>query len=90
MGNSSEKASAIDGQFSLFDYYYELFNEAEILKYDSTEPDIDEITVSARPSRIFNHTLSEEELFEKFPEGYCEPPVEVYNRLFYHSGDIHS
>ena len=77
-GKSSEKASTIDGQISLFDDYSELFNEAEILKDDSTEPDIDEITVFTRPSRIFNHTLSEEELFEKFPEGYCELPAEVY------------
>ena len=45
-GKSSEKASTIDGQISLFDYYSELFNEAEILKKDSTEPDIDEITIS--------------------------------------------
>ena len=29
---------------------------------DSTEPDIDKITISTLPSRIFNHTLSEEEL----------------------------
>ncbi|MGN0253080.1 MAG: hypothetical protein ACI4CW_02185 [Lachnospiraceae bacterium] len=33
-GKSSEKASTIDGQISLFDYYSELFNEAEILKND--------------------------------------------------------
>ena len=74
-GKSSEKAATIDGQMSLFDYYSELFNEAEVLKDDSKEPDIDEITISYKrkkksgkreadlsdlPTRIFNHTLSEE------------------------------
>ena len=49
---------------------------------DSTEPDIDKITISTLPSRIFNHTLSEEELFEKSPEGYCELPATVYKQLF--------
>ena len=96
-GKSSEKAATIDGQMSLFDYYSELFNEAEVLKDDSKEPDIDEITISYKrkkksgkreadlsdlPTRIFNHTLSEEELNEKFPEGYYELPAKVYKRLF--------
>lgn len=29
---------------------------------------------------VFNHTLSEEELHEKFPKGYCELSAEIYKR----------
>lgn len=34
------------------------------------------------PARIFEHTLSEEELAVSFPHGYKELPCEVYKRLF--------
>lgn len=96
-GRKSEKSDVIDGQISLFDLNANLFNEAESLKDDSPEPILDEITVSYKrkktkgkreedleglPARIFSHTLSDEELNEKFPEGYYELPEEVYKRLF--------
>ena len=70
---------------------------ALIFSARTKEPDIDEITISYKrkkksgkreadlsdlPTRIFNHTLSEEELNEKFPEGYYELPAKVYKRLF--------
>ena len=56
-GKSSEKAATIDGQMSLFDYYSELFNEAEVLKDDSKEPDIDEITISYKNPEIATSSL---------------------------------
>ena len=33
------------------------------------------------PARIFEHKLSDEELAEKFPDGYKELPVEIHKRL---------
>ena len=75
---------------------FEVFNEPEILSDNSPEPEITEIVVSTHtrkkkskrednlkglPARIFEHKLSEEELAEKFPNGYKELPVETYKRL---------
>ena len=75
---------------------FEVFNEPEVLSDDSTEPGISEIIISSHPrkkktsreenleglpARIFEHTLSDEELGERFPDGYKELPNEVYKRL---------
>ena len=75
---------------------FEVFNEPEVLSDDSTEPEISEIIISSHtrkkkttreenleglPARIFEHTLSDEELKERFPDGYKELPNEVYKRL---------
>ena len=66
-GKSSEKAATIDGQMSLFDYYSELFNEAEVLKDDSKEPDIDEITISYKRKR---NPANEKLIYLIFQQGY--------------------
>lgn len=66
-GKSSEKAATIDGQMSLFDYYSELFNEAEVLKDDSKEPDIDEITISYKGKR---NPANEKLIYLIFQQGY--------------------
>ena len=75
---------------------FEVFNEPEVLSDDSTEPEISEIIISSHtrkkkttreenleglPARIFEHTLSDEELRKRFPDGYKELPNEVYKRL---------
>lgn len=96
-GRKSEKADFLDGQMTLSDLVGNVFNEAEVNKDSSPEPLFDEITVSYKrkkhsgkrdedlsglPIRVISHTLSEEELAEKFPEGYYELPIETYKRLF--------
>ena len=82
------------GQLTLFDCFNEaeyLKNPSE------PEPEITAVVVSSYkrsktqgkreadldglPARIFDHKLSDEELAEKFPEGYKELPEEVYKRL---------
>lgn len=83
-----------DGQFTLFDMFNEA---EYLSTPDSSEPEITEVIISSYkrsktkgkrdidldglPARIINHTLSEEELAEKFPEGYKELPDEIYKRL---------
>lgn len=83
-----------DGQLTLFDMFNEA---EFLSKPDSPEPEITEVTISSYkrsktqgkrdidldglPARIINHTLSEEELAKKFPEGYKELPEEIYKRL---------
>lgn len=74
----------------------EVFNEPELLRDDSREPEITEINVSGHtrqakskrddkleglPARIFEHKLDTEKLKELFPNGYKELPVEIYKRL---------
>lgn len=74
----------------------DVFNEAECASDDSSEPEVTEIIVPAHtrrkktkreetldglPIRIFEHKLNEDELAEKFPNGYKELPVESYKRL---------
>ena len=89
-GKRSEASSEIEGQLSLFDSFNEAegFQDASV-----PEPEITEVIISSYkrskakgkreadleglPARIFNHTLSEEELAEKFPNGYKELPEEV-------------
>jgi transposase len=93
-GKRSETASEIDGQLSMFDSFNEV--EAT-QNPSIPEPEITEVIISSYkrsktkgkreadldglPARVFEHTLSEEELAEKFPNGYKELPPEVYKRL---------
>ena len=94
-GRKSESdLSDSDGQLTLFDMFNEA---EFLSKPESPEPEITEVIISSYkrsktkgkrdidldglPARIFDHTLSEEELSEKFPEGYKELPVEIYKRL---------
>lgn len=93
-GRKTERADQIDqNQLNLFD----VFNEPEVLCDDSPEPEVSEVIVSTHtrkkasqkrehdleglPARIFEHTLTKEELAEKFPDGYKELPFETYKRL---------
>lgn len=81
-------------QYTLFDSFNEVEATSDT---SIPEPEIEEVTISSYkrskskgkreadldglPARIFEHRLSEEELAEKFPNGYKELPVEVYKRL---------
>ena len=93
-GRHSEAASDIDGQLSLFDSFNEVeFAQDPSAK----KPEITEVIISSYkrskskgkreadldglPARVIEHKLSEEELSEKFPNGYKELPEEVYKRL---------
>ena len=95
-GRRSESSlNEIDGQLSFFDSFNEA--EA-LNTPDAPEPEITEIVISSYkrskrkgkreadldglPARIIEHTLSNEELSEKFPEGYKELPPEIYKRLY--------
>jgi transposase len=94
-GRQSESAlSEVDGQLTLFDSFNEV---ESLKKEDAPEPEITEVIIpsyrrqkvkgkreadlSGLPARIIEHKLSEEELAQKFPEGYKELPEEVYRRL---------
>ena len=86
--------SDIEGQLTLFDSFNEV--EATQTS-DAAEATVEEITISSYrrsktkgkrdadldglPARILEHRLSEEELAEKFPNGYKELPAEIYKRL---------
>ena len=88
-GRKTEKNSVPDGQLNLFEF----FNEVESLSKPSLpEPDIESVVAKSHsrkvkgkreedlkdlPVRIINHTLSEEELKIKFPNGYKESPNEI-------------
>ena len=93
-GRHTEAASEIEGQLSFFDSFNEVeFTQDPAIP----EPEITEIVISSYkraktkgkreadldglPARIIQHTLSAEELAEKFPEGYKELPEEIYKRL---------
>ena len=94
-GKKSERdLNAADGQLSMFDAFNEA--EA-LKDPKVPEPEIAEVVIASYkrtktvgkrdadldglPARIIEHTLSAEELAEKFPEGYKELPHEVYKRL---------
>lgn len=94
-GRQSESSlSDMDGQLTLFDSFNEV---EFLKKDDVSEPEITEVIISSYhrkkakgkretdleglPSRIIEHKLSDEELAQKFPEGYKELPHEVYKRL---------
>lgn len=83
-----------NAQLSLFDSFNEVeYLKQDPLK----EPEITEVIIpsyhrkkavgkresdlSGLPARIIEHTLSDEELAVKFPDGYKELPEEVYKRL---------
>ena len=86
--------SDMEGQLTLFDSFNEAEG---FQKKNLPEPTIEEVTISSYrrskskgkreadldglPARIFEHKLSEEELKEKFPNGYKELPVEIHKRL---------
>ena len=86
------KTEQVDGQMEI----PECFNEPEALSDASPEPEITEVIVSSYtrknkstreekleglPARIYDHRLSDEELKERFPNGYKELPPEIYKRL---------
>ena len=86
--------SSDDGQLTLFDVFNEA---ESLLAPVLPDPEITEVTVSSYhrakrkgkreadldglPARVFDHRLSDEELNEKFPEGWKELPEEIYKRL---------
>lgn len=94
-GRRSETAiSDVDGQISLFDSFNEA---EYLDQEPSKEPEIAEVIIpsyhrkkavgkrgsdlSGLPARIIEHTLSDEELASRFPDGYKELPAEIYKRL---------
>ena len=94
-GKKSEAGlTEVEGQLSLFDAFNEA---EYLKDSSVAEPEITEIIISSYkrsktkgkrdvdldglPARIIEHKLSEEELAEKFPEGYKELPHEIYKRL---------
>jgi transposase len=86
--------SEVKGQLSLFDSFNEV---ESLKKEDAPEPEITEVIIpsyrrkkatgkreadlSGLPARVIEHKLSEEELAQKFPDGYKELPEEIYRRL---------
>jgi transposase len=86
--------SEVKGQLSLFDSFNEV---ESLKKEDAPEPEITEVIIpsyrrkkatgkreadlSGLPARVIEHKLSEEELEQKFPDGYKELPEEIYRRL---------
>lgn len=90
----SEAVSEIDGQLSLFNFFNEIEGTQNP---SVPEPEITEIIISSYkraktkgkreadldglPARVFDHKLTDEELAEKFPNGYKELPEEIYMRL---------
>lgn len=95
-GRRSETAiSDVDGQISLFDSFNEA---EYLDQEPSKEPEIAEVIIpsyhrkkavgkrgsdlSGLPARIIKHTLSDEELASRFPDGYKELPAEIYKRLY--------
>ena len=94
-GRRSESSlQSDDGQLSFFDVFNEVEGTASP---EAKEPEIQEIIIPEHkrkkstgkreadleglPARIFEHTLSKEELEKAFPEGYKELPFETYKRL---------
>lgn len=90
-GRKTESLSQFPQQLSLFDLYPD-----ENTPSRSEKPEVTEIVVSSYtrkektkreekleglPARIINHTLTPEELAERFPGGYKELPCEIYKRL---------
>lgn len=89
MNQRKNTSSVPDGQMNLFEF----FNEVEALTKPSLpEPSINSIPVKSHsrkqrgkreedlkdlPIRIIEHTLSDEELKETFPNGYKELPDEI-------------
>ena len=92
-GKSSEKALVTGDQLSILDFG---FNEAEFT-VDTTpaeEPEIEEVIIKRKkckgkreedlsgfPIIPVIHELSQEELDDKFPDGYSALPDEIYKKL---------
>ena len=92
-GKSSEKALVTGDQLSILDFG---FNEAEFT-VDTTpaeEPEIEEVIIKRKkckgkreedlsgfPVIPVIHELSQEELDDKFPDGYSALPDEIYKKL---------
>lgn len=92
---SESNLSQIEGQLTFFDAFNEA---ESLMDPSVQEPEITEIVVSTHrrsktrgkresdleglPARIIEHKLSDEELAQKFPNGYKELPPEIYKRLF--------
>jgi transposase len=86
--------SVVKGPLSLFDSFNEV---ESLNKEDAPVPEITEVIIpsyrrkkatgkreadlSGLPARVIEHKLSEEELAQKFPDGYKELPEEIYRRL---------
>ena len=92
-GKSSEKSLAPSDQLSIYDFG---FNEAEetVQGRIIEEPEMEEVVIHRKKRKgkrdedlsgfeaiPVEHGLSEEELKEKFPEGYYELDDEVYRKL---------
>ncbi|MBO5513117.1 MAG: IS66 family transposase [Mogibacterium sp.] len=92
-GKSSEKSLAPSDQLSLYDFG---FNEAELLAQEGPvqEPEMETVIVHRKKRKgkrdedlsgfeaiPVEHGLSDEELADKFPEGYYELDDEVYRKL---------
>ncbi|MCR5205002.1 MAG: transposase [Lachnospiraceae bacterium] len=91
---SESNLSSMNGQLSMFDSFNEAEN---LKDPNLPEPEITEVIISSYkrsktkgkrdedldglPARIIEHKLSEEELNEKFLEGYRDLPAEIYKRL---------
>jgi len=98
-GRSSERALPSDDQFSIYDFGFneaETLIQGELI----SEPDSDTVIIpehkrrkrkgkrdqdlSGFPVNVIEHNLSDEELQEKFPDGYFRLPDEVYKKLERH------
>ena len=92
-GKSSEKSLAPSDQLSIYDFG---FNEAEDTVQGEfiEEPEMEEVVIRRKKRKgkrdedlsgfeaiPVEHGLSDEELKEKFPEGYYELDDEVYRKL---------
>lgn len=87
----------IPTNLSKINAFYSFNEAEVLSKPSEPEPDITEVVIKSYkrskpkgkreadlenlPTRIFEHTLSKEELEQKFPDGYKELPPEVYKRL---------
>lgn len=92
-GRKTESVSQFPNQMTLFG---DLLPDETSSPDPVKEPEITKITVSSYtrkektkreekleglPARIIEHKLTDEELSEKFPNGYKELPCEIYKRL---------
>jgi len=95
-GKSSESNCVqLEGQLNMFETFNEI--EATSDPNSKEPVSVEEVVISSYsrakrkgkreedldglPARIFEHTLSKEELDEAFPEGYKELPYDTYKRL---------
>lgn len=95
-GRKTEKNIQTDDQINMFDIIFNEA-EGILPKQLPAEPEMEEILVHTHkrkkkkgkraedleglPVVIIDHTLSDDELKEKFPEGYSNLPDEIYSKL---------